>query len=177
MRIRPAASVDPRPGALHVRPVRFDEIAEILRLIERAIDRGCRGHYGPRERRAVFLTYARTIFTDACFADAGAPIETLAAERDGRLLAAAQLDPAACRLRALFVDGDAQAQGVGRALLAEVIARAAAHGCARLQGAMSLNAVPFYTAAGFRPCAGRDRLMSDGVIIPVVPMDRPIARS
>ena len=169
MRMRPGTAAHPRPGALHVRPARFEEVAAILRLIERAIDRGCRSHYGPLQRRAVFLSYARTMF-----ADSRAPIETLVAERDGRLLAAAQLDPAACRLRALFVDGDIQEQGVGRALLGHVIGRAAAHGCTRIQGAMSLNAVPFYAGAGFRPCAGRDRLLSDGVVIPVVPMDRAI---
>ena len=98
----------------------------------------------PRQRRAVFLVYASNMFVDAV-----GPFQTVAAEIGGELAAVAQLDVAGGALRALFVDAAAQGQGVGRATLAAVEARAQAAGCARLRGAMSLNAVPFYARAGF----------------------------
>jgi len=130
---------------IHVRKARFEDVAEVLRLIARAIERGCRRHYSARERRAVYASYARCAFLDVM-----APYETLVVESEsGALTAFAQLDPSTGGLRALFVDDQAQGHGVGRALLAHVVARAAAHGCPRVHGAMALNAVPFYERAGF----------------------------
>ena len=76
------------------------------------------------------------------------------------------------RLRALFVDGDWQGRGLGRALMAEIEARAVRHGCVRLHGAMSLNAVPFYAAAGFRACHGPQRLITAHTLVPIVRMEK-----
>src|SRR5262245_4869502 len=158
---------NPEAGAptLAFRATRFEDVAAILRPIERAIQRGCREHYDQGQRRAVYLGYATTMFADAV-----GRLETIAAEVDGRLAAVAQLDPADGSLRALFVDDAFQGQGLGRALLAAVEARARAAGCSRLGGAMSLNAVPFYTLAGFRPGPGPDRLLTAGIRVPVVRM-------
>ena len=130
-----------------MRAARFEDVSAILRLIEGAIEHGCRDHYDRAQRRAVYLGYASNLFADAV-----GPFQTLAAEIGGQLAAVAQLDVAAGALRALFVDAALQGQGVGRALLAAVEARARAAGCSRLRGAMSLNAVPFYAQAGFLPC-------------------------
>ena len=47
-----------------------------------------------------------------------------------------------------------------------------AHGLRRVQGAMSLNAVPFYARAGYRPCEGPDRLVRSGVVVPVASMSK-----
>jgi putative acetyltransferase len=128
-----------------LRPPRFEELPEVLRLVRRSVAFGCRGHYTPQQRAAVFATYARALFVEAL-----GPFESVVAERAGRLIGFAQVDTRTGRLRALFVDDDSQGRGVGKALLADVEARAARHGCPRLHGAMSLNAAPFYAAAGFR---------------------------
>lgn len=151
------------------RAVRFDELPEVLRLIRRAIERGCRERYDADQREAVYVSYASTLFGDAT-----GPFETIVAEQAGRIVGVAQLDPALARLRALFIDADLQQRGLGRALLADVEARALKHGCASLHGAMSLNAVPFYQQAGFRRCAGPERLMTSGVRVPVVRMEKDL---
>ena len=141
----------------------------MLRLIEGAIAHGCRDHYDRRQRRAVYVGYASNLFADAV-----GPFYTLAAEIGGQLAGVAQIDVAACGLRALFVDADLQGHGVGRALLAVVEERARAAGCARLRGAMSLNAVGFYAHAGFVPCSGQPRLRSAGIHVPVTWMEKSL---
>jgi GNAT superfamily N-acetyltransferase len=157
------------PGVLSVRAARFEDVAPILRLIEGAIEAGCGEHYDAAQRRAVFLGYATNLFVDAL-----GPYETLAAELDGQLAGVAQLDPAHCALRALFVAGPLQGHGLGLALLEAVEGRARDAGCADLGGAMSLNAVPFYARAGYRPAAGPERLLTAGVRVPVVRMRKTL---
>jgi putative acetyltransferase len=154
---------------LSLRSARFEDVSALLLLIEGAIARGCRDHYDRAQRRAVYLGYASNLFVDAL-----GPFVTLVAEIGGRPAAVAQLDVAAGALRALFVDEALQGQGLGRALLAAVEARARAAGCRRLRGAMSLNAVPFYARAGFHPCDGPDRLVGAGVRVPVAWMEKSL---
>jgi len=168
MRRRQLARTDaPAAPALSVRAARFEDVAALLRLIEGAIEHGCRDCYDGRQRRAVYLGYASNLFVDAL-----GPYQTLVAEVGGQLAAVAQVDVAGGVLRALFVDADIQGQGVGRALLAAVEARARAAGCARLRGAMSLNAVPFYARAGYLPARGPARLLSAGLRVPVTWMEK-----
>ena len=155
------------PPLLELRPLRFEEVAALLDLIERSVERGCRDHYTRVQRKAVFLTYARGLFADAL-----GPFESVVAVREDVPVGFAQFDPAASRLRALFVDGEAQHLGVGKLLLAEIERRAERRGCKGICGAMSLNAVPFYTLAGFRPSGGPERLVSVGVSVPVVRMEK-----
>jgi GNAT superfamily N-acetyltransferase len=158
------------PG-LSLRAARFEDVPSLLRLIEGAIDHGCRDHYDQAQRRAVYLAYASNLFVDAL-----GPFHTLVVEVGGRPAAVAQLDADAGVLRALFVDAAVQGRGLGRALLAAVEARATAAGSSRLRGAMSLNAVPFYTRAGFRPRGGPAQLRSANVRVPVVWMEKMLGQ-
>lgn len=167
MRRRQLARAD--APTLSVRTARFEDVSAILRLIEGAIEHGCRDHYNADQRRAVYLVYASNLFVDAV-----GPFQTLAAEIGGQLAAVAQLDLDADTLRALFVDAALQGQGIGRALLAAVEARARAAGCSRLRGAMSLNAVPFYAQAGFRPCGGPARRLIAGIRVPAPWMEKSL---
>lgn len=153
--------------ALQIGALRFEDVSRALRLIRGAVDRGCRSHYGPRQRDAVHASYAATLFMDT-----HGHLETLAAVWDGQLVGVAQLDPSDARLRALFVEARLQNRGVGSALLAHVEIRARLHGCTVLQGAMALNAVQFYLRWGFRPCAGPVRLVGRGMFIPVLRMEK-----
>ncbi len=154
-------------SALELRPLRFEEVAAILDLIQRALERGCGGSYNPTQRRAVFLTYAQGLFADA----PGPFVSIVAAQREAPV-GFGQLDPSSGRLRALFVDGDRQSAGIGSLLLSEIEHHVRRRGGRHLTGAMSLNAVPFYTRAGFRPCGGPERLTSAGVVVPVLRMEK-----
>jgi putative acetyltransferase len=156
----------PPGGVWRVRRAHFEDGPALLRLIERAVERGCANHYRPAQRRAVFLSYAQSLFVDLL-----GPAETVVGERDGRIVAVAQLAPAMSRLSALFVDASEQGQGHGQALLEWVKRRALQHGLSHLVGAMSLNAVGFYARAGFRPATGRRHLVHLGIIVPVLPME------
>lgn len=157
------------PSSLEIRAIRFEDVPEVLRLIHRAVERGCRHHYDPAQRGAVTVSYAQNLFVESL-----GPFETVAAEEAGRLIGVAQLDPQTARLRALFVDATFQQRGVGSALLAEVEGRARRRGATRLYGAMSLNAIPFYARAGFRPCPGAERLIAAGVSVPVLRMEKTL---
>jgi GNAT superfamily N-acetyltransferase len=170
--MRPRRLPPAHAPTLSLRAARFEDVPALLQLIEGAIEHGCGEHYDRVQRRAVYLGYASSLFVDAL-----GPFRTVVAEVEGRLAAVAQLDVDAGALRALFVDADVQGQGLGRAVLAAVEARARAAGCTRLRGAMSLNAVPFYAGAGFLPCGGPTRLRSAGVRVPVVWMEKSLRPS
>jgi GNAT superfamily N-acetyltransferase len=150
-----------------IRLARFEDVSGILRLIARAIEHGCRDAYDQRQRRAVYLGYASSMFIEA-----RGPFETVVAEMGDRLVGAAQLDPRTGVLRALFVDAGFEGRGVGRALLAAVEARARAAHCQHLGGAMSLNAVGFYRRAGFRARGGPEGLRGARTWVPVQWMDK-----
>jgi GNAT superfamily N-acetyltransferase len=155
---------------LSVRRARFEDGAALLRLIEGALEAGCRDHYSPPQRRAVLLTYAESLFVDLVSA-----VDTLVAEGPSGLVGVAQLDPGPARLRALFVAATEQGHGLGRTLLACTERLARAHGLTRLHGAMSRNAVPFYAHCGYQPCGGTDRLIRSGVVVPVTSMEKQLA--
>ncbi len=171
MRRRPDQQATLLP-ALELRLLRFEDVPDILRLIEASIERSCGEHYDARQRAAVYASYAANLFVEAL-----GPFDSVVAEDDGRLVGYAQLDPTNGRLRALFVDGRAQRRGIGRVLLSNLEARARRAGRRRLHGAMSTNAVPFYLAAGFRPSAGPEQLIAAGVPIPVLRMEKDLQPS
>ena len=60
--------------------------------------------------------------------------------------------------------------------MCERVERATERGRARIHGAMSLNAVAFYARAGFRALGGEERLASTGVSVPIVRMEKRLAR-
>jgi len=166
MKARPPAAAK-HSTSLEIRAVRFEDVPDILRLVRSAISVGCRDHYDPAQRAAVYASYARTLFVDSL-----GPFESVAVEQAGRIIGFAQLDVTDERLRALFVEADHQRRGLGRVLLGDIEARAASHGCTRLHGAMSLNAIPFYLQAGFHPCHGPERLVTSGIAVPIVRMEK-----
>jgi GNAT superfamily N-acetyltransferase len=155
--------------SMSIRFARFEDVSGILRLIERALEHGCRDVYDERQRRSVYLAYACSLFMEAL-----GPFETLVAEIGGRLVGATQVDPRTGLLRALFVDAGFQGKGVGHALLAAIESRARSARCQRLCGAMSLNAVEFYRRAGFRAPGGPEGLRGASIWVPVLWMEKPL---
>jgi putative acetyltransferase len=160
-----------RAGApsMSLRAATFEDVPRLLQLIEGAIEHGCREDYDRAQLRAVYLGYASRLFVEAV-----GPFQTFVVEVGGRMAAVAQIDVDDGVLRALFVDAAVQGRGLGRSLLAAVEERARAAGCSRLRGAMSLNAVSFYAAAGFRSRGGRARLRTFDVEVPVVWMEKSL---
>jgi GNAT superfamily N-acetyltransferase len=78
------------------------------------------------------------------------------------------------RIRAFFVHPDFARQGLGRRLY-EACARAAqARGFRSLTLSATLPGVPLYVALGFVPLERKDVRLPDGVILPVVRMDRSL---
>jgi N-acetylglutamate synthase-like GNAT family acetyltransferase len=152
-----------------LRRARFEDVNALLRLIEAAIEHGCRDHYLPAQRRAVFLTYAESLFLDVI-----RPIDTVLATRDEQMVGVAQLDPAAARLRALFVAPALQGRGLGRILLGAVERLARGHHLRTIDGAMSLNAVAFYRRHGFEARHGQEHLVRNGVVVPILHMAKPL---
>ncbi len=157
--------------SMSIRFARFEDVSGILRLIERALEHGCRDDYDERQRRSVYVGYASTMFIEAL-----GPFETLVAEIGGRLVGATQIDPRTGVLRALFVDAGFQGQGVGRALLTAIESRARAAHCQRLWGAMSLNAVGFYRRAGFCAQGGPEGLRGTPTRVPVLWMEKLLGK-
>jgi GNAT superfamily N-acetyltransferase len=154
---------------LCLRRARFEDVSALLRLIDEAVEYGCRAHYAAPQRRAVFLTYAESLFVDVV-----SPFDTIVAERGGRLLGMAQLDPSGGRLRALFVTAALQGKGLGRVLLSAVERLARARGLRTVAGAMSMNAVDFYRRSGFQSRRGPEHLIRNGVVVPVVHMEKSL---
>jgi GNAT superfamily N-acetyltransferase len=89
------------------------------------------------------------------------------AERDGTLVGFCAVNPAAAppELDALFVEPDAMGAGVGRALLAQARAAAAAHGIAELAIDADPQAEPFYLREGARR-VGDVHSASTGRVLP-----------
>jgi N-acetylglutamate synthase-like GNAT family acetyltransferase len=154
-------------SVMAVRKADFTEVTAMLRLIERAVARGCRDHYDAQQRQAVFLSYAQSLYLEIMRG-----FDTVVGEVAGQMVGIAQLDAGEGRLRALFVDDHSQGGGRGAQLLGWAERRARQAGRSQIHGAMSLNAVPFYARAGFQPCEGNRWLSHAGVLVPVVPMHK-----
>jgi GNAT superfamily N-acetyltransferase len=109
-----------------------------------------KGHWG---HDAAFLARARTALT--------VRPEHLdrwivrVAERDGRAVGVAAVDPGAAELELLFVEPAAIGTGVGRALLRDALEHARAAGLGALTIESDPDAEPFYLAHGAQPIGTR----------------------
>jgi GNAT superfamily N-acetyltransferase len=86
------------------------------------------------------------------------------------------IDPATepARIRAFFVHPDFARQGLGRRLFDACAQAALARGFRSLTLSATLPGVPLYLACGFVPGERKDVLLPDGVVLPVVRMDRAL---
>ena len=141
---REASALFRLPPNLGARPANLLDVPRLLELVEASVAAGCRDHYTPPQRHAVYLSYVSHLFVDVV-----SEMETWLIEGEALPLAVAQLDPIRGRLRALFVAPARQGQGLGRLLLSGMEAMARKRGVHELHGAMSMNAVSFYQRAGF----------------------------
>src|SRR4051812_39312004 len=94
------------------------------------------------------------------------------AEGDDRLLDPAR-EPA--RVRAMFVRPDWTRRGLGRRILEACEAAARAEGFRQLSLMATLGGLPLYRSYGFVELEEQHVVMPDGVAIPCVSMEKPIA--
>ena len=156
------------PSSIRLRRALFEDVGAVLGVCQRAVDVGCRDHYDPDQRRAVYLSYVTTAFLDVMLAH----LDTFVLECGDQVIGVTQLDCTDGRLRALFVDPVHQGRGHGRTLLDGVVLTARRRGVSWLRGAMSLNAVPFDRRAGFSPCGPIVPLSGRHPLVPILPMEK-----
>ena len=127
-----------------LRPAHLGDIAVLWELRTRAVAHGCAAHYAP-EVLAVWLASPAPPALGRHIAQGGG----IVAMEDDAILGYAVLDPLTGEVDAVFVEPGAQGRGVGRMLLDAIEAAARGAGYLRLFLSASLNARPFYRAAGF----------------------------
>lgn len=100
--------------------------------------------------------------------------EFFVAEDNGVVVGFAVLNPENGEVEAVYVSPEAGRRGVGFALLRELDERARTHSLSVLHLYASLNAVPFYTRAGYEAQEQSKYRLSTGVEIACVPMLKTI---
>jgi putative acetyltransferase len=141
-------------------------------LRTRAIAAGSAGHYPAAIMAAWLASPLPRSYPD--FVDSGG---ALIAQQQGAIVGNAILDVRSGEVDAVFVDPQAGGRGIGKAMLAALERMALGHGHARLSVSASLNAVPFYQAAGF--VALRQALYAhpSGIGLDCVEMEKHLARA
>lgn len=88
-----------------------------------------------------------------------------------------RLDPATepAKVRAMYTHPDFTRRGVGRLILSLCEGAAAAAGFTRVELMSTLAGEPLYRAAGYLPIEPVDSAPIDGVTVPLVRMQKPIA--
>ena len=143
------------------------EIPVLRELRNRAAWAGCTVAYtheqlerwlaGPLPDRFAALVDAGTVFV---------------AEDGARPVGYGALNVATCEVEAVFVEPEASGRGVGKALLQALEAMARVRGLARLTLSASLNAVPFYSAAGYEALRNEDFRLASGAVLACVVMHK-----
>ena len=127
-----------------LRPALPLDIAALWALRTVAVRVSCATHYAPEQIAA--WTASPVPDGYAAMLEAGGGIVAL---QDGVLAGYAMLDADKQEVDAVFVDPARAGLGIGKRLLAALEQLARQRGMVRLRLSASLNAVPFYRAAGF----------------------------
>ncbi len=157
-------------GVLTIRPSGRDDLAAVDALLARAYPRLLKADYAP----SVLVT-ALPIIARARPELVGCGTYYLA-ECDDALVGAGgwtrQWSPGAAEVRHLVCDDRRVRQGIGRALMARILADAMAAGVTRLGCQATLTAVPFYQAMGFTVIGAIEVPLRPGIVFPAVAMQR-----
>lgn len=129
---------------MNLRPALPDDIDTLWALRTAAVRLGCATHYAP-EQIAVW-TASPVPATYGAMLDSGGGIVAMLGEL---IVGYAMLDLARHEVDAMFVHPSHGGLGIGKRLLVALELLARERGIARLHLSASLNAVPFYRAAGF----------------------------
>ena len=154
-----------------VRRARQEDKEAIWRVHFRAVSETCASHYS----QEVIRIWAGGLRPEK-YEAAIRGNEFFVAEEDGAVVGFAELDPAGGEVTGLYVSPEVAGRGVGRTLLSTLEETARAYGCASLHLTSSLNAVPFYERAGFRPLATLTKTLGPGVERASVRMTKELPR-
>lgn len=160
-----------RMPAVSIRTATPADAAAIVAVKRAAINELAPAAYSPAELDAWAPDdEAIAEFRSALGADA---FQVLVAEDDDRIVGYSVLNAAEEAVDALFVRPFWSRIGIATRLLAQLETSAAFAGCPTLSATVSLNAVPFYEAAGYRRVETRWRSI-DGVELEFVFMRKEL---
>jgi putative acetyltransferase len=155
---------------IHLRPALPSDIAALWALRTVAVRVSCATHYAP-EQIAVW-TASPVPDSYAAMLTAGGGIVAM----QGEVIAGyAMLDVDKREVDAVFVDPARAGLGIGKRLLAALEQLARERDIARLHLSASLNAVPFYRAAGFISLREEAYAHPSGISLASVTMEKELA--
>lgn len=135
-----------------------------------AVRVSCATHYAPEQIAA--WTASPVSASYAAMLESGGGIVAL---QDEAIAGYAMLDADKQEVDAVFVDPARAGPGIGKRLLAALEQLARQRGMARLRLSASLNAVPFYRAAGFVALREEAYVHPSGVNLASVAMEKALA--
>ncbi len=152
-----------------LRPALPLDIAALWALRTVAVRVSCATHYAPEQIAA--WTASPVPDGYAAMLEAGGGIVAL---QDGVLAGYAMLDADKQEVDAVFVDPARAGLGIGKRLLAALEQLARQRGMVRLRLSASLNAVPFYRAAGFVALREEAYAHPSGISLASVAMEKEL---
>ena len=152
-----------------LRPALPADIAALWALRTVAVRVSCATHYAPEQIAA--WTASPVPDGYAAMLAAGGGIVAL---QDGVLAGYAMLDADKQEVDAVFVDPARAGLGIGKRLLAALEQLARQRGMVRLRLSASLNAVPFYRAAGFVALREEAYAHPSGISLASVAMEKEL---
>lgn len=146
-----------------------EDAPQICKVHTSAIRWICSSAYGERDIDAWVGALAPESYSD--------PLATrvvLVAEDDGVVVGFGQLHPEAGQIEAVYVAPGQAGRGVGGTILRRLEAEARANGVRRLTLSSTLNAVTFYTGAGYRTVGPGKHRLANGSEIACVQMEKDL---
>ena len=153
-----------------LRPALPDDIVALWALRTVAVRVSCATHYAP-EQIAVWTASPVPPAYAAMLAAGGG----IVAMQDDAITGYAMLDANKQEVDAVFVDPACAGLGIGKRLLAALELLARQRGIVRLHLSASLNAVPFYAAAGFVSLREEAYAHPSGIRLASVAMEKVLA--
>ncbi|MDO8051236.1 GNAT family N-acetyltransferase [Janthinobacterium sp. SUN211] len=153
-----------------LRPALDSDIGALWALRAVAVRVSCATHYAPEQITAWTATPVPRAY--AAMLAAGGGVVAMQGEA---IAGYAMLDADKQEVEAVFVDPARAGLGIGKRLLAALEQLARGHGIARLHLSASLNAVPFYRAAGFISLREEAYAHPSGISLASVAMEKALA--
>ena len=152
-----------------LRPALPFDIAALWALRTVAVRVSCATHYAPEQIAAWTASPVPAAYAAMLAAGGG-----IVAMQDEAIAGYAMLNVDKHEIDAVFVDPARAGLGIGRQLLMALEQLARERGMARLHLSASLNAVPFYQAAGFIALRAEAYAHPSGISLASVAMDKAL---
>lgn len=157
-----------------LRPAVLEDAEAIVRVHHAAVHASAANTYRPEVLEAWSGVPSEARFARMRQAIASADESILVAEDARRVIGFGSVVLSLEELRSLYVHPEAWRRGAGAALLAELERLAMGRGLTRLQLKSSLNAEPFYRAAGFVAIGPGTHRIGDGLTMECVRMHKDL---